>query len=169
MKISNPLEQFQVNSIFNLFYFDGGFLFDFSISNYSITVFILVFFLIMIINVFGFFYQINLFGQTLLINFINISIQMIKDHIGNTGKSLFPLLTAYLFVTFLSNLLGMVPYGITLTAQLVVTFYFRKSFLLCPSILVAEKYLAYLFFKLAFLLLWSGVLKRVATDGSLVG
>ena len=134
MKISNPLEQFQVNSIFNLFYFDGGFLFDFSISNYSITVFILVFFLIMIINVFGFFYQINLFGQTLLINFINISIQMIKDHIGNTGKSLFPLLTAYLFVTFLSNLLGMVPYGITLTAQLVVTFYLALTLFIALNI-----------------------------------
>lgn len=134
MKISNPLEQFQSDSLFNLFYFDNSLLLDFSITNYTITVFLLIFFLVFIINVFGFFYQVNMLGQTILIQFINIGIQMIKDHIGNIGKSLFPLLTAYLFVTFFSNLLGMVPYGITLTAQLVVTFYLAFTLFLALNI-----------------------------------
>jgi len=123
MLISNPLEQFQVDSIFKLFYFDGSFLIDLSYSNYSATVTILIFIILLITNIFGFFYQVNLLVEILLINFVNISIQMIKDHIGNIGKTLFPLLTTYLFISFFSNLLGMVPYGITLTSQMVITFY----------------------------------------------
>jgi hypothetical protein len=51
----------------------------------------------------------------------------------------------------------------------VVTLYFRKSFLCCFSILVDKKHLAYLLFKLAFLLFCSGVLKRVAADGPVLG
>jgi len=125
--IFNPLEQFSSDSMFNLFYYSSGLFLDFSFTNYSLTAFILTFFLIMAVNVFSFYYEINFLGQTILIQFINMSLQMIKDHIGNIGKTLFPLLTSYMFIIFFSNVLGIIPYGLTLTAQLVITFYLAFS------------------------------------------
>jgi ATP synthase subunit 6 len=120
--IANPLEQFKADSIFNLFFYGGNLFLDFSFTNYSLIALLLIFFLIMTVNVFSFYYQINFLPQIILINFINMSAQMVKDHIGPLGKTLFPLITTYSFIIFFSNLLGMIPYGITLTAQLVVTF-----------------------------------------------
>jgi len=134
MLIFNPLEQFQVDSLFNFFYFDGTSFFDITYSNYTFTVCLLIFFLIVTTNIFGFYYQMNLLIQNIILNFVNLSLSMIKDNIGNLGKSLFPLLTAYMFITFFSNLLGMVPYGITLTAQLIVTFYLALTLFISLNI-----------------------------------
>jgi ATP synthase subunit 6 len=134
MFIYNPLEQFQVSPLFTLFIYNNSNFLDFSLSNYSVTVALLCFFFVMIINVFSFFYEVNLLIQTIVLNFINVSLQMIKDHIGTVGKTLFPLLTTYMFITFCANLLGMVPYGITLTAQLVITFYLALTLFVALNI-----------------------------------
>jgi ATP synthase subunit 6 len=132
--IYNPLEQFQSDSLFNLYFFNNNYLLDFSFTNYSFTVFLLTFFFIFTINVFSYYYEINFISQTIVFNFINVSAQMIKDHIGNLGKTLFPLLTSYMFIIFFSNLLGIIPYGVTLTAQLVITFYISLTLFLSLNI-----------------------------------
>jgi len=58
MSVFNPLEQFQVNSIFTL-YNTATYFFDLTITNYHITGLEIVFFLIMAINVIGYFYLNN--------------------------------------------------------------------------------------------------------------
>jgi len=130
MHIHNPLEQFSSDSLFNLFLYRSGTLLDYSFTNYSLTALLLVFFLVMVINVFGFYYQVNFLGQSLLLQFMGLGVQMVKDHIGGLGKTLLPLLTTYLFIIFFSNVLGIIPYGVTLTAQLVITFYLALTLFL---------------------------------------
>jgi len=131
---ANPLEQFQADPMFTFFFYGSGLLFDFTFTNYSLTALILIFFLIMTVNVFSFYYEIAYINQTVLVQFIGISVQMVKDHVGNIGKTLFPLITSYLFIVFFSNVLGIIPYGITLTAQLVITFYLAFSLFLSLNI-----------------------------------
>ena len=128
--IYNPLEQFSADSMFNAFLYRSGLFLDFTFTNYTLTALLLVFFLIMTINVFGFYYEIGFLNQTILVQFIGLAVQMIKDHIGSLGKTLFPLMTTYLFIIFFSNVLGIVPYAVTLTAQLVITFYLSLTLFL---------------------------------------
>ena len=123
MYLANPLEQFQADSLLNLFFFQSGRLLDYTVTNYTVTALLLVVFVVLVVNVFGFYYELNFVSQTVLVSFIGLGGSMVKDHIGNLGKSLLPLLTTYMLIIFLSNVLGLIPYGITLTAQLVVTFY----------------------------------------------
>ena len=134
MYISNPLEQFQVSSFFNIYLYFSKVLFDFSLTNYTFTVLFLVFFLIVILNILSISYQINFIFQNIINSLISLSTQMIKDHIGSIGFTLFPLITSYLFLVFFANLLGMIPYGITLTAQLVITFYLALTLILSLNI-----------------------------------
>lgn len=132
--ISNPLEQFASDSIFNLFFYSSDLFLDFTFTNYSLTALILLFFLIITVNVFSFYYEINFLAQTILIQFVGLGATMIKDQIGSIGKTLFPLLTSYMFIIFFSNVLGLIPYGLTLTAQLVITFYLAFSLFLSLNI-----------------------------------
>jgi ATP synthase subunit 6 len=134
MFIANPLEQFSSDSMFNLFFYSSGLFLDFSFTNYSLTALLLIFFLIITVNVFSFYYEINFLAQFILISFINMGVQMTKDHIGNVGKTLLPLITSYMFIIFFSNVLGIIPYGITLTAQLVITFYLALTLFLSLNI-----------------------------------
>jgi len=134
MTIFNPLEQFQANIFLSLSYLAGNQLIDFSFTNYSFIVVLVVFFYICSINIFGYYYQFNFLIQTVIITFFNMSNQMIKDHMGNIGKSLLPLIFSYLVIIFSSNVLGMIPYGLTLTAQLVITFYISLTLFLSLNI-----------------------------------
>lgn len=134
MIICNPLEQFQSNIFLSISYLTSNQLIDFSFTNYSFIVLLLILFFICSINIFGYYYQINFIIQNILINFFNMSNQMIKDHMGNIGKSLLPLIFAYLVIIFSSNVLGMIPYGLTLTAQLVITFYISLTLFLSLNI-----------------------------------
>ena len=123
MFFANPLEQFKADSVLNLFYYKTGLLIDFTFTNYSVTALIILLFVVGIINIFGFYYEVSFLPQTILVSFIGLGASMVKDHIGSLGKSLLPLLTTYMLIIFLSNVLGLIPYGLTLTAQLVITFY----------------------------------------------
>jgi ATP synthase subunit 6 len=134
MFIANPLEQFTSDPMFNLFFYSSGLFFDFTFTNYSLIALLLVFFLIITTNIFSYYYEIGFLGQTILTQFIGISVQMVKDQIGNIGKTLFPLITTYMFIIFFSNVLGLIPYSITLTAQLVITFYLAFSLFLSLNI-----------------------------------
>ncbi len=62
MTIFNPLEQFQVNSIFTL-YNTATYFFDLTITNYHLTGLEIIFFVIITINVIAYFYFKNGFLQ----------------------------------------------------------------------------------------------------------
>ena len=134
MFIANPLEQFTSDPMFNLFFYSSGLFFDFTFTNYSLIALLLVFFLIITTNIFSYYYEIGFLVQTILTHFIGISVQLFKDQICYIGKTLFPLITTYMFIIFFSNVLGLIPYSITLTAQLVITFYLAFSLFLSLNI-----------------------------------
>ena len=134
MLITNPLEQFAADPMFTLFFYGGGLFLDFSFTNYTLTAFLLIFFLVITVNIFSFYYQVGFLGQTILVQFVGMGVQMTRDHIGSLGKTLFPLITSYMFIIFFSNVLGIIPYGITLTAQLVITFFLAFSLFLSLNI-----------------------------------
>jgi ATP synthase subunit 6 len=132
--ISNPLEQFKADSLFNFFFYSSGLFLDFTFTNYSLTAVMLIFFLVLTINLFGYYYEINFIGQTILNQFISLCATLIKDQIGDLGKTLFPLMLSYMFIVFFSNVLGLIPYSNTLTAQLVITFYLAFTLFLSLNI-----------------------------------
>ena len=84
MFIYNPLEQFQVSPLFTLFIYNNSNFLDFSLSNYSVTVALLCFFFVMIINVFSFFYEVNLLIQTNVSNGVELAVAAIQTSVGVT-------------------------------------------------------------------------------------
>jgi len=73
MFIYNFLKQVQVSPLFTLFISNKSNFLDFSLSNYSVTVALLCFILVMIINIFSFFYEVTLWIQTIVLNCINVT------------------------------------------------------------------------------------------------
>lgn len=128
----SPFEQFELNVFYPLYI--GNL--DFSITNTTIT---LVFAILLIL----FFLTISLYNATLipgywqsLIELIYKFIQsLIKEQIGSKGQPYFPLIfVVFLFILFL-NLIGLVPYGFTVTAQIAVTFTLALSFFIGLTII----------------------------------
>ncbi len=71
------LKQFQLSLLFTLFIYNNSNFLDFSLSNYSVTVALLCFILVMIINVFSFFYEVSLWIQAIGLELAVAAIQAI--------------------------------------------------------------------------------------------
>jgi len=82
MFIYNPLEQFQVSPLFTLFIYNNSNFLDFFLSNYSVTVTLLCFFFVMIINVFSFFNEVNLLIQTNISSGLELVVAAIQAVVG---------------------------------------------------------------------------------------
>jgi hypothetical protein len=78
MLIFNFLEEFQISPLFPLFIYNSRNFLDFSLSNYSVTVALLCFIFVMIINVFSFFYEVNLLIQTNVSNGLDLAVAAIQ-------------------------------------------------------------------------------------------
>jgi ATP synthase subunit 6 len=118
----SPLEQFDLLYIKHLFFFD--------IANIHIYVvfFVLVFFLLLV-NLY--FKKISLKSglvQKLFELIYGFILGIVNQQIGKEAFAFFPFFfTVFMFCLF-SNLLGMLPFGFTVTAHLSVTFFFALSF-----------------------------------------
>jgi len=112
---------------FSLFLTQGAAFFDFSFTNYSVMAFLLFLILFAFINVLGLYYIVNSLFQYVMVTFINLHAGMVKEQLGAAGKTFLPFLLGYMFLIFLANLAGTVPYGMTLTAHLAVTFFLGFS------------------------------------------
>lgn len=115
----NPFAQFQIKSLVDISLFG----YDISFTNSA------MFMLIAVVLVGGFFY-LSFKSATIIPNKLQSSAEMIFEFIDNTlyeaaGKSskpFFPFIfTLFTFVLVL-NLLGMMPYGFTVTSHVIVTF-----------------------------------------------
>jgi len=72
------LKQFQLSLLFTLFIYNNSNFLDFSLSNYSVTVALLCFIFVMIINVFSFFDEVNLLIQTIVLNGLKLAVAAIQ-------------------------------------------------------------------------------------------
>jgi F-type H+-transporting ATPase subunit a len=121
--ITSPLEQFQILPLvpFNFF------IFDFSITNSTIIIFIGLFFIVLILSSLllkdNSFYILPSRWQFFFEDVYKIVSRMLFENIGVEKGQLF---FVYVFTLFLflltSNLIGLVPYSFTVTSHLIVTF-----------------------------------------------
>ena len=119
MYINSPLEQFEISLLIPIKFFG----FNLSITNFTFFLFLLSFLMISWFNL-------CLHKVTLVPNnwqsskemLYNITTSLVKDNIGNKGEIFFPFI--FLLHTFLlfCNLIGMIPYGLTLTSHIIFTF-----------------------------------------------
>jgi hypothetical protein len=78
MLIFNFLEEFQISPFFSKLFSNSRNFLDFSLSNYIVTVALLCFIFVMIINVFSFFYEVNLLIQTIFLKNLGLVIATIR-------------------------------------------------------------------------------------------
>jgi hypothetical protein len=84
MFIYNFLKQFQVSPFFSKHFFNSSNFLDFSLSNYSMKVALLCSILVMIINIFSFFYEVSLWIQTNVSNGVELAVAAIQTSVGVT-------------------------------------------------------------------------------------
>lgn len=119
MQLFSPLEQFELIRIINI----KIFFMDFSITNSTILVLII---LACMGLSFNFFFKSNLifFKKFYLLfnQLIVFSRMLIIENIGVKSIQYISLIFFLFFFLFLSNILGMVPYSFTVTSQFIFTF-----------------------------------------------
>ncbi len=81
MFIYNFLKQFQISPFFSKHFFNNSNFLDFSLSNYSVTVALLCFIFVMIINVFSFFDEVNSWIQAIG---LELAVAAIQTSVGVT-------------------------------------------------------------------------------------
>jgi ATP synthase subunit 6 len=115
-----PLEQFQLVSVFPGFVW----LFDLSITNFAITIFLLS------VLIIGLFFQGLVSGlklyKPMIYQFVPLSIYSFVSNVlvqqtGNKGRPYIAFAITIFLVVLFSNLFGLTVVGFTLTAQLTVT------------------------------------------------
>jgi len=119
----SPLEQFQIIPIFSVHL--GNL--DFSITNYTfITIFILFIFVtylfILTNRKNASLFLIPNRWQSIIETLYKVMISMVSDNVGPKGEKYFPFIFVLFLFVVLTNLIGLVPYSLTLTSHLIVTF-----------------------------------------------
>lgn len=116
-EIQNPLAQFMVKPIVEL----QAFGLDFSFTNASLWMLICV-------MVAGLTFGLGTKRRTLIPNRPQAAIEvlyglvasMVKENIGPEGRPFFPFIFTIFMMVLLGNLMGMLPYGFTITSQFIV-------------------------------------------------
>jgi ATP synthase subunit 6 len=120
MKLFTPLEQFEIVVLQPINFFN---VLDLSFSNVSVAL-LLVFFTIC------FFFFVGLkntkfipsYWQSIIESLYIFLLDMIKGQAGKKAIPYFPIIFTLFFFILFSNLLGLLPLGFTVTAQLINTF-----------------------------------------------
>jgi len=122
-KIYSPLEQFEILPLFPI---NLGFL-DLSITNQTIMLFLVLFFLITYFNSLLKISDSTLFLiptrlQSVIEFIFNMILGMVLDNIGGkNNKFFFPLVLSIFFFIAFMNLIGLIPYSYTVTSHFIVT------------------------------------------------
>lgn len=115
----SPLDQFKIKELANIQLFDH----DISLTNSSMFMIVAASFII-------FYFIIALSGKKLIPNrlqlsaelFYNLITSTLNQNVGEKGKKFVPLIFTLFMFIMTCNLLGMVPYGFTVTSHISVTF-----------------------------------------------
>jgi len=119
----SPLEQFQIIPIFSVHL--GNL--DFSITNYTLITLLVVFIFITYLFILTDRKNFSLFlipnrWQSIIETLYKVMISMVSDNVGPKGEKYFPFIFVLFLFVVLTNLIGLVPYSLTLTSHLIVTF-----------------------------------------------
>jgi ATP synthase subunit 6 len=125
--IFSPLEQFKIVNLIKL----GIGKYDISITNSSLNLIIILSILTFVIGYFNNknkLYIIPTNWQLILESLYKFILSIITDQIGNEGKKYFTLLTTIFIFILFCNLLGMIPYTLTITSHPIITLGLSFSF-----------------------------------------
>lgn len=145
LNIQSPLEQFEVAPLnLSSILFINTLTNNFSIINIfmlSSTLILLLCNNIITSNNFtmSFCYLPNCWHRIIDIIYETVS-QVITDNLFGDNNKYFPILTMLFLFIFTGNLLGLIPYSITITSQLVITFTLSFSVFVGIHILIMQKY-----------------------------
>ena len=117
MLFFSPLEQFEINFLYLKFDF---------LNNYLIILFIIFSFIF-----FYFFFNFKLIPsviQYFLEGLYKFIIETLIQQAGLSSLFIFPFIFSIFFFILLSNLVGMLPFGFTITSHLSLTFFLALSF-----------------------------------------
>jgi F-type H+-transporting ATPase subunit a len=134
MPILNPLEQFEIEKLIGV----GGFGLELTLSNFSYYLLIVL----------GLTLGVHLFstiggvgrphGNTVLLyqeKMFEFLLNQVKSQLGRTGELLFPAVYSLFLLLLFCNLLGLVPYTFSVTAQFALTTGLSFTILLGVTIL----------------------------------
>lgn len=129
----SPLEQFELKLYFSL----GHGLSDFTSISLYLLIVLFVGFSFFLLSVFNLkLKKVYLNNWFLLLDFFyNFITGMVRQQSGKEGFSYFPLVFSIFFFIMICNLVGLLPFAVTVTAQIVNTFLLALSFNLCFIIL----------------------------------
>lgn len=127
MFLSTPLEQFEILVVYPISFFG---LLDISLTN-SFFYMCFVFSFIFLFHYLGL-YNVGLVYNNLLapiLEFVYLFILgMVKQQSGIQGQNFFPFFFFVFWFILFSNLLGLLPYGFTVTGHIIITFFLALSF-----------------------------------------
>ena len=120
--LTSPLEQFQILSVIPL---NFG-IFDFSITNSTIVIFLGLSSFCFIINCFikknSSIYLVPNRWFVIIEGMYELVGNLLKDTIGIKGQKFFPLIFSLFSFILIANLIGLIPYSFTITSHLIITF-----------------------------------------------
>jgi len=127
MRLYTPLEQFEINVLASIVIKELGL--DVSITTLSVSC-------IFLVVVTSLYLGTGVYKATIVPNYWQISVEamyefvfeMLRQQAGLKGQKYFPLLFTTFFYILISNLLGLTPYAVTITAYIAVTFTIALSF-----------------------------------------
>lgn len=126
MRLTTPLEQFEIHILASFSFFK---FFDLSITTITVYSFLVLIFA----SIFLFF---GVYNATLIPNYWQSVIELMYKFVFDTlnqqaglkGQKFFPIFfSTFIFIMF-ANLIGLLPFGVTVTAQIIVTFALAFSF-----------------------------------------
>lgn len=128
----SPLEQFQVKELVNIQLFNH----DVSLTNSSMFMILAASFII-------FYFIIAFAGKKLVPGRLQLSAELfyslitstLNQNVGEKGKNFIPLIFTLFMFIMTCNLLGMIPYGFTVTSHISVTFVLAMMVFLLVTIL----------------------------------
>jgi len=117
--IFSPLEQFSINKIISL---NVG-MFDFSITNSTILVFLACNIAIIFYNFACYNAKLIPFASQTMFEYLYdfIFFTVLTENVKKNGSYFFPVLFSIFSFIFFCNLLGMIPYSFTVTSHIVIT------------------------------------------------
>lgn len=124
MGLYQPLEQFSINLLYSLWFFEFT---NFLIYLVFIILIIMFFFIYPL-----FFYKIipNKIQQILL-EIFKFALKLFRQQTGNyTIMRYFPLIFCVFIIVLVSNIVGLIPFGFTITSHIYVTAFFSISLFL---------------------------------------
>mgnify|MGYP000921510104 CR=1 FL=1 len=130
--ILSPLEQFQIISIIPLEIFNM----NISLTNSSIMMLIVLFFLIISFNNAILNNKIiPIRKQAFIESLYEFVYTLVYENIGNKGNKYFPFIFVLFIYILACNLLGMIPYSFTVTSHIIVTFFLSLSIFIGVTII----------------------------------